>query len=544
MRYPRRDPTPEASVAQRTGPSTWNRVLRLGARVRGCVESSYAMRTHQRYSSACGDAHVGAISYALLLAVFPALVVLAASTHYAARFVRWVAEQMGLSDWVDSFVSGLDATGATVARDTLGVLPVGSGDAKSTFAELGDATVGVAIFAALYVVPSLMRAIRTAVRSLHGQPVGWGDPVQDLLKDLSRTVLVGAALTGAVVVARSSKALTPMPFDSGLPALLASQLDAFLVATLVLTFLLRASALPDPRVPLRAYIRASAVTALTLCVLKLVAAEVTDGAGAARGDLYGALAVVISVLVVGNVVVRVALRSLAWQLTRHLPALPQLVVPVEDSASLKVAAVVVGAGPAAEDSLLALTRQSVVPELVVVVDDTTDIHADGLTDDDAVLPDAAGPQVMSFGGSFDDLVRFVGSAGCTHLLLTSTGAVPARRWVAVARGEFRAGADVVLGHARRGLGWGRWQWLPRRRGLWGRTGYARRAVFPASFGCSVDAALATMSSTDGRVEFRDSLDAAIASLVADAPRVRRVGRLAVAVPGEHARTPVQRQPSA
>ena len=444
-------------MTRRTGHHVWGPAARLWPR----VEASQAMIAHRRYSLAGGDALSSAVTYSLLLALLPTLLLLAAGTGAVARMLE---PALG-----DERAAALAETGSAAARDVLAAVPLGGTSGQELFdAASGPVTVfGTAL--AVYAALALFRAGRAAVRTLWGQPIGSGNPLVDLVCD----VRDGAGLTvvlllGATVTTGAGSALREL----GLPPSATLTVQTMMLAAGAGAYLYWRLPLPDARVPARARWSAAAAGSVGLTLATVGGTAYTALVADARGAVYGALTGLVAVLVIGNVAIRLALRALAWQLARCLPPLPEDGHPLAHHVPTDVWVVVPAHNEAAglPDTLAALARQRDTDFTVLVVDNaSTDGTAKVAQEAGARLglrlhvvgEPSKGPWTAMATG-----VAFARDHGATHVLRTDADALPRPGWVAAGRRAFATGAQFVCGRV-----------VPRRDE---RPTLVERVVFPAA----------------------------------------------------------------
>ena len=153
-----------------TGRTRQHGLWQQGTRLWQRLDSSHLMAAHRRYSLAGGDALSSAVTYSLLLALLPTLLLLAAGTSAVARLLE---PALG-----DDRAAALTEAGSGAAHDVLAAVPLGGTAGRELFdAASGPVTVfGTAL--AVYAALALFRAGRAAVRTLWGQPIGSGQPAR------------------------------------------------------------------------------------------------------------------------------------------------------------------------------------------------------------------------------------------------------------------------------------------------------------------------------------------------------------------------------
>jgi uncharacterized BrkB/YihY/UPF0761 family membrane protein len=439
-----------AEAGHRAGTWLWQR-----------VDRSCLMAAHRRYAVAGGDALSSAVTYALLLSLLPALLLLAAATGSVGRVLVPLLGQDAAA-WGDR--AGLGA--GTVVLDAV---PVGGSDGRILFTSAsGPVTVfGTAL--AVYAALSLFRAGRVAVRTLWGQPVGTGNPVVDLAGDLREgaglavVLLATVTTTGLANGLLEGLGLTPAVEDTG---------QTLVVSTCALAYLYWRLPLPDARVPARARWAAAAAGAIGLVLVTAAGTEYTRLVADARGAVYGALTGLVAALVIGNVSVRLALRALGWQLARYLPLLPDASHPASGHAPSDLWVVIPAHNEATglAATLEALARQRDADFSILVVDNAS-------TDGTAAVARAVGTRLSlrlhvvaepskGLWTALQTGVSYARDRGATHVLRTDADTLPRRGWVAAGRAAFAEGNEFLCGRV-----------VPRRDEL---PSLAERVAYPAA----------------------------------------------------------------
>lgn len=271
------------------------------------------MLSHRRYITANGDSLSSALTYSLLIALGPALLLVIALSEAATFFATQLVPGLGF-EWVWVVA---DSTTSAV-RAVIEALPVGSrGIADAVLALPGPVTSG-ALVLAFYAALAVFRAGRRALRGVFGHPVGSGSTLRDLIED-TRDALGLAALIIAFGGALS--AIGPSA-GLGLRAGVVPVIETALFTAGTLLYLYTVIPLPDRRVPWRARAGAALGGAALLTTVTAGAGFYTDAVAESRGLVYGALTAVVAIAVALNIVIRGLLRILCWALVPYLPPLP------------------------------------------------------------------------------------------------------------------------------------------------------------------------------------------------------------------------------
>jgi uncharacterized BrkB/YihY/UPF0761 family membrane protein len=225
---------------------------------------------HRRYTGSYGDALASGVTYATLVGGVPAAVLLHAAAPPLVRRLEPAPLLPG------------------TARDLAADLPVTSLSLRAVLVvALGWATV------------RLVRALRTSVRAVCGQPAGTGNPVRDLLTDLRLLATLAAVALGALVLATAGGVA-----------------GAFVAWTAVLTVLPRLLTHPAPGRPSWT---AAARTAPFGAVLLMAAALGADAyvrlTEQVHEDVYRSAGVLVGVAVWVSVSARLVLRTVSWSAT-------------------------------------------------------------------------------------------------------------------------------------------------------------------------------------------------------------------------------------
>ncbi|OLB77801.1 MAG: hypothetical protein AUI14_15130 [Actinobacteria bacterium 13_2_20CM_2_71_6] len=234
---------------------------------------------HRRYTKANGDALAGALTYAMLVGIAPAVVL----------------TSMGLGVFGTS--NGAIARELHRAADVL--LP---DDVVAAVDKVHPVAVPVRLtllVALVWTSLRLVRAARTGIRAMCGQNAGSGNPILDAGRDL----VLGVALVlvvGVLVVATAAWGL-----PAGVPA----------VWLLFAGAMLRGSWPGPGRPTVAAALRASFVAALLVALLTLAARYYFHGTEKLHRDVYQAAGALVGVLVWASLACRILLRATAWAST-------------------------------------------------------------------------------------------------------------------------------------------------------------------------------------------------------------------------------------
>jgi uncharacterized BrkB/YihY/UPF0761 family membrane protein len=398
------------------------------------------MTSHRRYALAGGDALSSAVTYSLLLALLPTLLLLASGTDAVARLLE---PALGRAR-----ANALAESGSTAAQDVLAAVPLGGSTGQELFAAASGPVTAFGTALAVYAALALFRASRAAVRTLWGQPIGSGNPLVDLGRDIrDGTGLAAVLLVAAAGTAGGGEVLRAVGLPP--PALLTFQ--TLVLAATAGAFLYWRLPLPDARVPARARWTAAAAGSVALVLASAGGTAYTALVAEERGAVYGALTGLVAVLVIGNVAIRLALRALAWQLARYLPPLAEQGHPLEQHGAADLWVVVPAHNEAAglAGTLEALAVQRDTDFTVLVVDNAS-------TDGTAEVARAAGERLglrlhvvhEPRKGVWTALATGVAHArdhGATHVLRTDADALPRPGWVAAGRRAFAGGAQFLCG---------------------------------------------------------------------------------------------------
>ena len=391
------------------------------------------MLAHRQYTSGYGDALAGSLTYALLVCVGPA--VLLASTMAGWLHLPW--SQGALRDAADAHLPA-EVSGYLDALPDPG-LPV---------------TVGLTV-ALVWTSLRLVRALRTSIRSMCGQPAGSGNPVRDALRDAALGLLLLAVVSSAVVVVAASRATW-----WSLPV-------ATLTTTALFAGIMLRGSWPGPGRPgAAAALRAAFVAALVVDALSLVARFYVDTTAEIHDQLYRTASGLVAALVWSSLVCRTLLRATAWAAT----AVPATATATIGTATIGTATAGTASGPSGHSleslwvvvpalneadritgTLRALAEQTDLGFQLVVVDNgSTDgtaevVRAFALTAPfpvDVVLEHEPGA-----GTAADTGFRAAIAGGATAMLRTDADCLPADDWVAQARAALRAGAEMICGRS-------------------------------------------------------------------------------------------------
>jgi uncharacterized BrkB/YihY/UPF0761 family membrane protein len=234
---------------------------------------------HRRYTRGNGDALAGALTYALLVGIAPA--VLLAATGLGA----------------------LGAPAGAVAghlhRAAAALLP---GEVAAAVDQVHPVAVPVRLsllVALCWTSLRLVRAARTGIRAMCGQNAGSGNPFRDALRDL----VLGAGLllaAGVLVLATARWGVL-----AGVPVLWLGFAAA----------MLRGSWPGPGRPSVPAALRAAGVAALLVCLLSLAAGWYFRGTQVLHRDVYQAAGTLVGALVWTSIAGRILLRATAWAST-------------------------------------------------------------------------------------------------------------------------------------------------------------------------------------------------------------------------------------
>nr|WP_240948338.1 YhjD/YihY/BrkB family envelope integrity protein [Planosporangium mesophilum] len=376
------------------------------------------MVAHRRYASANGDALAGALTYALLIS--------------AAPFVALATLVLG----------GLGVSSRTVAallhRAAGVVLPEHVAAAVDGI-QPGPVALRVVLVAALlWGSLRLVRALRTGVRAMCGQPAGSGNPVRDAARD----VLLGVVLLAAMAVATVATALAAG--GSGWGVLLSLPVLAVLLATAMV----RCSWRGDGRPRWPAALRAAAGAAVALHVLTVAAGPYFAAASALHATLYRSAGAVVGVLVWCNMACRIVLRAAAWASTADAVPAP---VPTAVTGPLWVVVPAYNEATSIGATLGALALQTDLDFSLVVVDNaSTDSTAElvrrfgsGAPFPVTVLDEAE----RGAGTAADAGFRYAVAHGAVLLARTDADCLPAPDWVARAKALLAGGAELICGRS-------------------------------------------------------------------------------------------------
>jgi uncharacterized BrkB/YihY/UPF0761 family membrane protein len=369
--------------------------------------------SHRRYTGANGDALAGAVTYAVLLALIPALLV-------AGRATAWIAP---------------DAAGAAVRRAADRTLPT---DVAKLVAgatvdlDRGLGVVAIAIVA--WVSVRAIRALRTAVRAMCGQPSGSGNPIADTLRDV--VLAVGAAvLVGAAV---------------SLVAASASRVAAQMIAVPLLAAVCVAAVwfLPwpddDRPTPVRA-VGAGVAAAVGISLVVTIGGVYLEATLPGRGVVFGGAAVLVTSAVVVALSARALLRAVSVAAVLQMWARPAPPDPRQLAVIIPAYQEAVGI----RATLDALARQTDTDFTLVVGDNgSTDGTVEVVERFAATAPfpvEVVVDDERGVGCAVDAAARRAIGLGAELLARTDADALPRPDWVAAIRDRFARGAEVVCG---------------------------------------------------------------------------------------------------
>lgn len=266
-------------------------------------DRSQFMTSHRRYAAAAGDVLSGSITYALLLAILPVLLLSVAVLSFLIPVVD------------SSAVPGLLLT----------FLPAGASELANMLEQVRAPATVLGLVALVWTVLTMLRAIRSGIRTLWGQPNGSGKPPLDYASD----ALVGAVLLAVIsVVAWTTAAAVNANWTGGVvPAAWLSHLGTFIALTVVLGLSYMLLPFKDKAVPVWARWRAALFGAVAVEMVKFAATWYASALEGQHQTVYGILAVLVGALVLLNVAVRLVLRVLSFELSLWLPPLPDRPLP-------------------------------------------------------------------------------------------------------------------------------------------------------------------------------------------------------------------------
>jgi len=392
------------------------------------------MASHRRYTSANGDALASAVTYALLVAVAPVLLLAASLVARAGGDRGVVAEAV------------VGAAERTLPGPVVELVTAGVGVPR-----------GLTVVAAVMVVWSSTRAVRTmrtAFRAVCGQDAGSGNPILDNLRDVWLAAALYAALGVAVVLVFLAPGRTPA-------RLLGALLLAGVVALAMWLLPWPTCGRPSPRLVVVAALVATALVVL----LGTVGGHYLEQTMPGRGRVYGAAAGLVAAAVWIALSVRAVLRALSLASVVDTWGEP---APADDRALWVVV-------PAYQevaligDTLAALAAQEDRAFTLVVADNaSTDGTADVVRRFAATAPfdvHVVTEEQRGVGCAVDAGVRFAIAGGAELIARTDADALPRPDWTRRVRRRFALGAEVVCGAS-----------VPRHDE---RPGFAERWVLPA-----------------------------------------------------------------
>jgi uncharacterized BrkB/YihY/UPF0761 family membrane protein len=394
------------------------------------------MASHRRYTGANGDAMAGSVTYALLVGVVPALLLVGTVLGWAgtdesavARVVRTAADR-------------------TLPHEVALLL-------DDTTADLDRSLTWVSVAIVLWLSVRVVRALRTAFRAVCGQDNGSGNPVADNLRDVW---LAGATYAAAVVA---------VALVAAAPTALAGEVVGAVLLAVLLGGGMRLLPWPDSRRPSVGRTAGAAVAATTLVVLLgTVGGAYIDATMAGRDAVFGIAATLVATALWVTLSVRAALRALSVASVAEEWSLP---APADDRA-LWVVVPAYDEEAGLRATLDALAAQDDLGFELVVADN-------GSVDDTLAVVEAFAATApfpvhvvvepeRGVGCAVDAGMRFAVERGAALLARTDADALPRPDWVRRIRDRFARGAEVVAGAS-----------VPRRDE---RPSFAERHVLPAA----------------------------------------------------------------
>ncbi|GAA1789805.1 hypothetical protein GCM10009835_04050 [Planosporangium flavigriseum] len=377
------------------------------------------MAAHRRYTEAFGDALAGSLTYALLIS--------------SAPFVALATVVLG----------GLGVSSRTVAaalhRAAGVVLPHHVTAAVDSIQPGPIALRLVLVAALLWGSLRLIRALRTGVRAMCGQPAGSGNPIRDAARDALLGVGLLAAMAAATVVTALAAGGSRWGVLLSLPVL----------AVLLATAMVRCSWRGEGRPRWPAALRAAAAAAVALHLLTLAAGPYFAAAGALHATLYRSAGAVVGVLVWCNMACRIVLRAVAWASTADAAH-----TRTEPAAAIGPLWVVV---PAYNEeagigaTLDALAGQTDLDFSLVVVDNaSTDGTAEVVRRFAITAPfpvTVLAETERGPGAAADTGFRYAIAHGAVLLARTDADCLPAPDWTARAKAVLAGGAELACGRS-------------------------------------------------------------------------------------------------
>ncbi|GIJ68228.1 YhjD/YihY/BrkB family envelope integrity protein [Virgisporangium ochraceum] len=369
-------------------------------------------RSHERYTSANGDALAGALTYALLIS--------------AAPFVALAALALG----------GLGVSSgamASVAHRAAGVVLPDNVAAAVDSVQPGPGLRLALVGALLWGSMRLVRALRTGVRATCGQPAGSGNPFRDAARDavlgigLLAAMAVAAAVTAFAATGRWWGPLVSLP----------------VVALLIAWATVRCAWRGTGRPAWPAALRAAFAAAVLLHLLTIAAGPYFAATADLHATVYRSAGAIVGVLVWCNLAARILFRATAWAST----AAPPDGAVAERPGDLWVVVPALNEATSIGRTLEALEAQTDTDFTLVVVDN-------GSTDGTPEVVKASGMPVVLLteerpgpGTAADAGFRYAIAHGATYLARTDADCVPAPDWVATARATLASGVEFACGRS-------------------------------------------------------------------------------------------------
>ncbi|GIJ50424.1 hypothetical protein Val02_73100 [Virgisporangium aliadipatigenens] len=373
---------------------------------------------HERYASANGDALAGALTYALLIS--------------AAPFVA-------LATLVLSALGVSSRTVASVLHRSAGlVLPqhvaAAVDDLRPGPLGLRLALVGALMWGSL----RLIRALRTGIRAMCGQPAGSGNPV----RDAGRDAFLG---TGLLVLLAVATVVTALASGGSWWGVL---LSLPVVTVLLAAAMVRCSWRGPGRPTWAAATRAGAGAAVGLHLLTVAAGPYFGAASMLHETVYRSAGAVVGVLVWCNFGCRILLRAAAWASTSGTEPVPASAIP---HGPLWIVVPAFNEAATIGAALQALANQHDKDFSLVVVDngstDDTVAVVRGFAEDYPVPLVVLHEPERGPGAAADTGCRYAIAHGAVLLARTDADCVPAPDWTARAKAVLADGAELACGRS-------------------------------------------------------------------------------------------------
>ena len=373
---------------------------------------------HERYASANGDALAGALTYALLIS--------------AAPFVA-------LATLVLSALGVSSRTVASVLHRSAGlVLPehvaAAVDDLRPGPLGLRLALVGALLWGSL----RLIRALRTGIRAMCGQPAGSGNPV----RDAGRDAFLG---TGLLVLLAVATVVTALASGGSWWGVL---LSLPVVTALLAAAMVRCSWRGPGRPTWAAATRAGAGAAVGLHVLTAAAGPYFSTASMLHETVYRSAGAVVGVLVWCNFGCRILLRAAAWASTADAEPVPASEIP---HGPLWIVVPAWNEAATIGTTLTALANQHDKDFSLVVVDngstDDTVAVVRGFAEDYPVPLTLLHEPERGPGAAADTGCRYAIAHGAVLLARTDADCLPAPDWTARAKAVLADGAELACGRS-------------------------------------------------------------------------------------------------